>query len=392
MLKENMSKKVRNVLSVSALAVAMVPFAVNAAVAPENTITESKTIAAGTYSELQINADDADITVNLGGATVTLKDKGLSVGANANSKKIVITNGKIVCGKDNTATDCVGAGVELENVSVSVAEGNSTTGLVESTVKMGGTVTGPIALTANLVDNATLIVDDEDNNIKAANALDFTSITAKNVTIDLSKVDFNKEKDGAKVFAKTDITIKYATDKVKEVKGIPAYFENTSKSVAAGVTTYEYKIADLKVEKFDELKKAGYPISEEKAKEMYEQYKSEFGIESNVKDATSFMTWYNSLATTGLDARDQADFDQKVATRANMIAGKALDANDKNQTNNAQVENKDNNAQQVADVKTSSDNVASENPKTSDSILSYVGLAVSSLASLGVAAKKYLFR
>ncbi len=398
MLKENMSKKVRNVLSVAAISAAIVPFAVNAA-APENTITESKTVAGGTYSELEINATDADITVNLGGSTVTLKDNGLSVGANANSKKIVITNGKIVCGKDNQATDCVGAGVELENVSVSVAEGNTTTtNLVESTVKMGGTVTGPIALTANLADGATLIVDDKDATLKAANTFDFTTgssaVTAKDVTIDLSKVNFNKEDAGAKVYTPANAVIKYSTANVKEVKAIPSYFENTSKALNADnkTYTYSYKIAALNTDKFDELTKAGYPISEEKAKEMYEQYKSEFGIESNVKDADSFMTWYNSLSATGLDARDQADFDAKVSTRNNMIAGKALNSDDKKQTNDAKApENKDNNAQQVADVK-SEDNVATKNPKTADSILSYVGLAISSLAGLGVAAKKYLFK
>lgn len=426
MLKENVNKKVRNVLSVAAITAAIVPFAVNAATS-NISYTEGSDIAISgeTYvdANLTVKGTDkitvadastpADYTIDLGGKTITLDQGSFVVGST--TKKITIKNGSIVC--NNASAACLDASAStnlvLSNVNVTSATDDAvstnaaeiTGGVFEaktagkdaittatgvtklsgstikggitgtaSTLEISGTVNAPFAAIALAKDNTKVIVN------KDGLATTNTTFTAagKNVTVDLSNVDFNKKNAAgtAYEFVKGTYTISYNKKDMTLV--YPTIFYEKSTDVDSGATVLSINKAN-KTE-YDKAVDAWAKLDADKKDEIKAKYDSVY-IDS-----------INNIIAKGVsnDVRDQKVIDDVTNALNKMMNLQDLSKKEEDIIKD-QGKADGNNAQQVADVK-SEDNVATKNPKTADSILSYVGLAISSLAGLGVAAKKYLFK
>lgn len=419
MLNLNMSKKVRNVLSVSALAVAMVPFAVNAATVNfDNTTfayTDKDVVADSDYNvasgnSLTITATNENVVVDLNGKTVTLADGNITV---AGGKNVTIKNGSVVCSANTS--DCIDASTSTGNVTIegvkvtskgtgknavsgtskttikggtieAESTGKTVTGdtkvtsnavlksAVDTNVEISGTVTAPISAVANAKEGATIKVEE------LTPAGDTASYTGDGkITLDLSNVKFT-EKDAAGAFViPSTYTLTYDSSKVNVVY--------PTSILEKMITSDKLVVKKADTKAFDAATEAWTKLDADKKDEIKKNYES------------SLVDSIDDIITKGTskDVRDQAVIDQMTNIINKMIKGETITDADKTLVENEAAKPADKNAENknqptnVADVK-SEDNVATKNPKTADSILSYVGLAISSLAGLGVAAKKYLFK
>ena len=399
MLKENMSKKVRNVLSVAAISAAIVPFAVNAA-ATEVTAPSTITDCISTGDGVCTDANGFKValtstgTIDLGGKEVTAD---VNVDA-AEGVKTTISGGKItgditissetvlnnvVVTGDITVAD--GVNFEMKGGKVGTLTYSATrektysidnvevTTLTANSAKLKGSL---VIKTATV---PTVVAADEGLTIKFTKDVDLSAASLtyqKNVTYDVTNI-----KDDAKLIGMT-VT---GAAKVVGLKNDLVIHED--KATGAKKVGCVYDLADI-------------------AKKL----KDTVGVDPKTATQTEFDNKVDSLENLNSSAKaalkELAAFvkadDEFVATAANknkydtdlvvvgyVATGKIDDAN-KEAEKNKPAEN-NNQPTNVADVK-SEDNVAVKNPKTADSILSYVGLAISSLAGLGVAAKKYLFK
>ncbi len=408
------SMKVRNVLAVSTLAAMIaMPGAVNAANYTGNyntaiAISEASNLTgnvvvgddAGTALDVTVgsNTNNKAYTIDLGGHTVTLKDGTFKVTA---AEKITIKNGNIVC--ENAAGDCLAADheVELVNVNVTSKKGNGvqtddvatiTGGSIvakTSTMKtiaptsgktvkvsgttfegdtaatdleISGTVTGPSSIITAAQDGATVIVNDVN-----ASGDNFTSgglSGTDKATVDYSKFDFTKKNAAgtAYVVTKASYTVQY--DKAHYNVVLPAIFEQTALS-GDNVTM------SIKGDNLDALNAA---------KNAYAAKDADAKKAMNDKYGAAIVTAAFGVNFANDDIRDQAAIDAHVTRLNNMLAMNELTKDDQ---------------QAIEELPkptetTKPDGTANGNPQTGDNIATFVGLALTSVAGLGLAIKKFL--
>lgn len=389
MLKENVNKKVRNVLSVAAITAAIVPFAVNAAnfngsvtveadgYAENITLTGDTTLSAEIKNAtVEAGGKDIgkDITIDLGGYTLTsANSKGILAATNTGT--ITIKNGTVDCG---SATTCVagaeGGKVVLNDVTVK--------GVVDAdSVEInGGEVVGAISSTTVKTSKTVKSADISNYKKMTAGTFVYNGTTALNEEV-------IKLPKGVKLVLGKDVTgsIKFEKDNYADFSNVSLensddyYLKMTDGGKDTATRTYTITKVAVVLTELTAVKDKYNNLSTEQKEAVEKLLPEGFSwTEFDALDSTSTKStidWYVKSLNSAINGK-KFDGEEKPA-----------DPIKKDDPQQAQQQAPTN----VADVK-SEDNVATKNPKTADSILSYVGLAISSLAGLGVAAKKYLFK